>query len=78
MPRGRSRDFDPLEPPERPADPAVRRAYLRRIAALFRPYRLRLAGVLALIVVSSALGSIPAFLIKESSTRPCPTATCAC
>jgi len=65
MPRGRSRDFDPQEPPERPADPAVRRAYLRRIAVLFRPYRARLGGVLGLIVVSSALGSVPAFLIKE-------------
>src|SRR6187551_2290194 len=65
MPRGRSRDFDPMEPPERPADPAVRRAYLRRIAVLFRPYRARLAGVLGLIVLSSALGSIPAFLIRE-------------
>jgi ATP-binding cassette subfamily B protein len=54
-----------MEPPERPADPAVRRAYLRRIAVLFRPYRARLAGVLALIVLSSALGSVPAFLIKE-------------
>ncbi|HUQ21693.1 MAG TPA: ABC transporter ATP-binding protein [Gaiellaceae bacterium] len=64
MPRGRSRDFDPMEPPERPADPAVRRAYLRRIAVLFRPYRARLSGVLGLIVVSSALGSVPAFLIK--------------
>jgi ATP-binding cassette, subfamily B, bacterial len=54
-----------MEPPERPADPAVRRAYLRRIAALFRPYRRRLAGVLGLIVLSSALGSIPAFLIRD-------------
>ena len=54
-----------MEPPERPADPAVRRAYLRRIAVLFRPYRARLAGVLGLIVLSSALGSVPAFLIKE-------------
>jgi len=54
-----------MEPPERPADPAVRRAYLRRIAVLFRPYRARLAGVLGLIVLSSGLGSIPAFLIKE-------------
>jgi ATP-binding cassette subfamily B protein len=53
-----------MEPPERPADPTVRRAYLRRIVALFRPYRRRLAGVLALIVLSSALGSIPAFLIR--------------
>jgi ATP-binding cassette subfamily B protein len=65
MPRGRDHSFDVTEPPERPADPAVRRAYLRRIAVLFRPYRARLAGVLGLIVLSSALGSVPAFLIKE-------------
>ena len=65
MPRGRAYGYDYDEPPERPADPAVRRAYLRRIVALFRPYRLRLAGVLGLIVFSSLLGSIPAFLIKQ-------------
>jgi ATP-binding cassette, subfamily B, bacterial len=65
MPRGRARAFDYDEPPERPADPAVRRAYLRRIVALFRPYRRRLAGVLALIIFSSALGAIPALLLKE-------------
>ena len=65
MPRGRTSAFDYDEPPQRPADRAVRRAYLRRIAVLFRPYRARLGGVLGLIVVSSALGSIPAFLIKE-------------
>jgi ATP-binding cassette subfamily B protein len=54
-----------MEPPERPADPAVRRAYLKRVVALVRPYRRRLAGVLALIVLSSALGTIPAFLIRS-------------
>jgi ATP-binding cassette subfamily B protein len=54
-----------MEPPERPSDPAVRRAYLRRIVALFKPYRRRLAGVLGLIVVSSALGAVPAFLIRD-------------
>jgi ATP-binding cassette subfamily B protein len=53
------------DPPERPADPAVRRANLKRIARLFRPYRRRLSGVLGLIVVSSALGAIPAFLIRD-------------
>ena len=31
MPRGRARAFDYEDPPERPADPAVRRAYLRRV-----------------------------------------------
>src|SRR6185437_9262314 len=39
-------------PPERPADPAVRRANLRRIGRLFGPYKLRLGGV-------------PAFLLKR-------------
>jgi ATP-binding cassette, subfamily B, bacterial len=65
MPRGRARAFEYEDPPERPADPAVRRAYLRRIARLFRPYRGRLGAVLGLILFSSALGAIPAFLIKE-------------
>ena len=65
MPRGRARAFDYDDPPERPADKAVRRAYLRRVVALFRPYRRRLAGVLALILFSSALGAVPALLLKE-------------
>src|SRR3954468_3143565 len=52
-------------PPERPADPAVRRANLRRIGGLFTPYRLRLGGGLALIVLSAGLGVVPAFLLKR-------------
>jgi ATP-binding cassette, subfamily B, bacterial len=56
------------EPPERPADPAVRRANLKRIACLFRPYRRRLTVVLALILVSAALGVIPAFLLRDLLT----------
>src|SRR5207302_4491862 len=51
--------------PERPADPAVRRANLRRIGPLFSPYKLRLGGVLLLIVVSAGLGVVPAFLLKR-------------
>jgi ATP-binding cassette, subfamily B, bacterial len=50
--------------PERPADPAVRRANLRRVVRLFKPYRGRLSAVLALIVFSSGLGVIPAFLLR--------------
>src|SRR6059036_220822 len=50
--------------PERPADPAQRRANLRRIGPLFLPYKLRLGGVLLLIVVSAGLGVVPAFLLK--------------
>jgi ATP-binding cassette subfamily B protein len=52
------------ETPDRPADPAVRRANLRRIARLFRAYRRRLSAVLALILVSAALGVVPAFLLR--------------
>src|SRR5689334_9584526 len=52
-------------PPERAADPAVRRANLRRIGPLFTRYKLRLSGLLLLIVVSAGLGVIPAFLLKR-------------
>jgi ATP-binding cassette, subfamily B, bacterial len=52
-------------PPERPADPAVRRVNTRRIARLFAPYKLRLSGVLLLIVASAGLGVVPAFLLKH-------------
>jgi ATP-binding cassette, subfamily B, bacterial len=53
------------EAPERPADPATRRSNLRRIGRLFGPYRMRLGAVLLLIVVSAALGVLPAFLLKR-------------
>jgi ATP-binding cassette subfamily B protein len=53
------------EVPERPGDPAVRRANLRRIGALFAQYRARLSGLLLLIVASAALGVVPAFLLKR-------------
>src|SRR5205809_759980 len=52
-------------PPERPADPALRRANMRRIGPLFAPYKLRLGGVLLLIVASAGLGVVPAFLLKH-------------
>jgi ATP-binding cassette subfamily B protein len=52
--------------PERPADPAVRRANLRRIRPLFAPYKRRLVGLLALIVFTAALGVVPAFLLKHA------------
>lgn len=48
----------------RPSDPAVRRANLRRILPLFRPYRARLAAVCGLIVASAALGVVPTFLLR--------------
>jgi ATP-binding cassette, subfamily B, bacterial len=58
------RGAGPREVPVRPADPEVRRANLKRIARLFRPYRARLSVVLALILVSAALGVVPAFLLR--------------
>jgi ATP-binding cassette subfamily B protein len=53
------------DPPERPADPAVRRANFRRIVRLFRPYRARLGAVSALIVFSAGLGVVSPFLLRE-------------
>jgi ATP-binding cassette subfamily B protein len=53
------------EAPERPADPAVRRANLRRIGPLFRPYWRRLSALLGLIVLSAGLGVVPAFLLRR-------------
>ena len=55
----------PREAPERTADPEQRRANLRRIGPLFKPYRARLSGLLLLIVVSAGLGVVPAFLLKR-------------
>jgi len=52
-------------PPERTADAAVRKQNLRRVVGLFAPYKLRLSGLLALIVVTAALGVAPAFLLKR-------------
>src|SRR6266540_3544393 len=52
-------------PAERASDPEVRRANLKRIGPLFAPYKLRLGGVLLLIVASAGLGVVPAFLLKR-------------
>jgi ATP-binding cassette subfamily B protein len=60
------------EPPERPADPAVRRANLRRVARLYRPYGWRLSAVLALIVLSAALGVVSPFLLRSILDRAIP------
>ena len=37
----------------------------RRVAALFRPYRGRLAAVLALIAISAGLGMVSPFLLRD-------------
>src|SRR5436305_4714047 len=56
--------FTPREPVERPADPVIRRANLRRVGGLFRPYRLRLGTVLGLILLSAGLGMVSPFLLR--------------
>ncbi|HLG07444.1 MAG TPA: ABC transporter ATP-binding protein [Gaiellaceae bacterium] len=66
MPGRRFESFASAEdPPERPADPAVRKANLRRIIRLFGPYRRRLGAVCALIVFSAGVGVISPFLLRE-------------
>jgi ATP-binding cassette subfamily B protein len=62
----------PREKPERPADPVVRRANLRRMTALFRPYRLQLGFVLSLILVSSVLGIVSPFLLRRILNEALP------
>ncbi len=53
------------EAPERPSDPAVRRANLGRIIHLFRPYRARLTAVCVLIFFSAAIGAVSPFLLRD-------------
>jgi ATP-binding cassette subfamily B protein len=65
VPGRRFETFVPTEPPERPADPAVRKANLRRIVRLFGRYKGRLAAVCVLIVVSAGLGVVTPFLLRE-------------
>ncbi len=65
MPGRRFDSFTSNEPPERPADPAVRKANFRRIVRLFRPYKARLGLVCGLIVVSAAVGVVSPFLLRE-------------
>jgi len=65
VPGRRFDSFAAGDPPERPADPAVRQANFRRIVRLFRTYRARLAAVSGLILVSASLGVISPFLLRE-------------
>ncbi|MFL5887353.1 MAG: ABC transporter ATP-binding protein, partial [Thermoleophilaceae bacterium] len=64
--------FTPREPVERPADASVRRANLRRVGRLFRPYRRRLSGLLALIFVSAGLGMVSPFLLRDVLDQAIP------
>jgi ATP-binding cassette, subfamily B, bacterial len=65
MPGRRFDSFLTDEPPERPSDPAIRKANFRRIVALFRPYRGRLAVVGGVIIVSAAIGVVSPFLLRD-------------
>ena len=60
------------EPVERPADRGVRRANLRRVGRLFRPYRGRLAIVLGLIAISALLGIASPFLLRDTLDHAIP------
>jgi ATP-binding cassette subfamily B protein len=57
--------FFPREAVERPADPAVRRANLRRVGHLFHGYWLKLTLVCGLIAFSAGLGVVSPFLLRE-------------
>src|SRR6266516_3445467 len=70
MPRPRM--FESREPVERPADRAVRRANLRRVAGLFRPYWLKLGSVLVLIAISAVLGIFSPFLLRAVLDKAIP------
>lgn len=71
--RGRHGTFDVGDKPKRPEDPEVRRANVRRVFHLFGPEKSRLTLVLGLIVVSSALGMVPAFLLRDVIDNAIPT-----
>ena len=65
MPGGRRRFIErDGKPVERPADPAVRKANLRRIVRLFGPYRGRLAAATGLILFSAGVGVVSPFLLR--------------
>jgi len=59
--RGGGRAPQELRPEDIPAAPVS----LRRVGALFRPYRVRLSGLLTLIFVSAGLGVISPFLLRR-------------
>jgi ATP-binding cassette subfamily B protein len=64
--QGRSGEGRHGRPPElRPEDIPATPVSLRRIGALFAPYRLRLSGLLSLIFVAAGLGVISPFLLRE-------------
>src|SRR5215211_5144466 len=69
---GGRKAFSPGQTPERPVDPAVRRANLRRVTILFKSYRRRLAAVLGLICFSALLGIVSPFLVRDIFDQALP------
>jgi len=55
-----------------PQDLAAAHVSLRRISSLFKPYRLRLSGLLTLIFVAAGLGVISPFLLREVIDKAIP------
>jgi ATP-binding cassette subfamily B protein len=64
--------FGREKPVATPEDLAAAHVSLRRISALFRPYRARLSGLLALIFLSAGLGVISPFLLREVIDKAIP------
>ncbi len=64
MPGGRRLFESDGKPVERPADPDVRKANLRRIVRLFSPYRGRLSAAAGLILFSAGVGVVSPFLLR--------------
>jgi ATP-binding cassette, subfamily B, bacterial len=57
---------------EMEANTQAARAPVRRVAALFRPYRRRLAAVLGLIALSAGLGMVSPFLLRQVLDQAIP------
>jgi ATP-binding cassette, subfamily B, bacterial len=65
-------DASRAKPAPVPQDRAAGHVSLRRISALFRPYRARLSGLLALIFISAGLGVVSPFLLREVIDKAIP------
>ncbi|MFB9238051.1 ABC transporter ATP-binding protein [Plantactinospora siamensis] len=71
-PSGRGHGLDVPAPASSDDKAAARAVPLRRVAALFRPYRVQLAAVTAAIVGSAVLGMANPFLLRAVLDRALP------
>lgn len=62
----------PSGAPEKPQEPTGQRVPLRRVAGLFRPYRLRLTAVGLLIALSALISLTSPFLLRAIIDRALP------